>query len=586
MLKKIIVFLSLCLCLVDQSNAQFIQGQVLTAAGLNAALAHPTIIGGTITGLSSPIPVGSGGTGATTATGATSQLQYLQGTTGSVARSVTSKLQERITPEDFGATGNGAADDTTAVQNAINATPAHGVLYLPNLYAISAALTTPNPITIVGANGGQGEYSNTCTNGLMTTTANINVFPSLQAGSVVKDLCIGTTLTGNSAGIALGTVAAGNSVVMEHNQINGQCYSVWVSGNGITQTKNALVIENTIRPSNNAACNAITVGKNSTGGNTGDGVYRDNVIYCGNAATGFYFYDTGGDSISNNNEFACSYGTVIKPGANQEAIFTYFIGGVIGDYSTNNDLLIDTASPQAGIASLFFTNTWTSGDGNTPSGPEILIQNTGGASNFQGIHFVGHRSYNYTPGNDNVKISGNNIKFVEFLDSHICSAVAGTGSAAGIHILAGPSNTSIKNNVVGSCDVSGSFPNGVLVDSGANSFTITGNDISSGTTAWAVLLSGTSASTTALVKDNLGIDNNIATLASAATIGLLTNTLYSITGTTAVTTINGMYSGRMVYLTTPSGVSFNTGGNICNAVTSAAGNTVIGYWTGSCWQLK
>lgn len=51
--------------------AQFTPGQILTASGLNAALAAKTtnassaITGGTITGLSSPLPVASGGTGAT-----------------------------------------------------------------------------------------------------------------------------------------------------------------------------------------------------------------------------------------------------------------------------------------------------------------------------------------------------------------------------------------------------------------------------------------------------------------------------------------------------------------------------------------
>jgi len=57
------------------AHAQFTPGQILTASQLNSAFAAKTtnaaaaITGGTITGLSSPLPVASGGTGATTLVG-------------------------------------------------------------------------------------------------------------------------------------------------------------------------------------------------------------------------------------------------------------------------------------------------------------------------------------------------------------------------------------------------------------------------------------------------------------------------------------------------------------------------------------
>jgi hypothetical protein len=63
-----------------QASAQFTAGQVLSAAQLNSALAAKTnnasaaITGGTIAGLSSPLPLASGGTGATSAAGALAAL--------------------------------------------------------------------------------------------------------------------------------------------------------------------------------------------------------------------------------------------------------------------------------------------------------------------------------------------------------------------------------------------------------------------------------------------------------------------------------------------------------------------------------
>ncbi|MGF6549300.1 hypothetical protein QFZ96_004371 [Paraburkholderia youngii] len=51
------------------SQAQFVSGELLTAAALNAALASPTITSGTITGLTAPLAVTLGGTGASTLVG-------------------------------------------------------------------------------------------------------------------------------------------------------------------------------------------------------------------------------------------------------------------------------------------------------------------------------------------------------------------------------------------------------------------------------------------------------------------------------------------------------------------------------------
>jgi hypothetical protein len=109
------------------AHAQFTPGQVLTAAQLNSQFSLKTsnaaaaITGGTITGLSAPIPLGSGGTNATTATGATSQLQYLQGATGSAARSLTNKLQDVVSILDFpGCDRTGIADSTSCIQAALN----------------------------------------------------------------------------------------------------------------------------------------------------------------------------------------------------------------------------------------------------------------------------------------------------------------------------------------------------------------------------------------------------------------------------------------------------------------------------------
>ena len=77
--------------------------------------------------------------------------KYDEGSTGSINRPFNEKLQEFISPQDFGAvsytgTYSGQADASTAIQNAINACPDGGTVYLDGKYYVA------NPITISSSN--------------------------------------------------------------------------------------------------------------------------------------------------------------------------------------------------------------------------------------------------------------------------------------------------------------------------------------------------------------------------------------------------------------------------------------------------
>jgi hypothetical protein len=75
---------------------------------------------------------------------------FIQAGTGAVQRTVESKLQDMVSVKDFGAVGNGVADDTAAIQAAINAAAALQVsrfrsgatVYFPNgTYLVSSTIT-------------------------------------------------------------------------------------------------------------------------------------------------------------------------------------------------------------------------------------------------------------------------------------------------------------------------------------------------------------------------------------------------------------------------------------------------------------
>lgn len=67
-------------------------------------------------------------------------------------RTVGDKLREQVSVRDFGAAGDGVADDTAAIQAAINSMTAGGVLHFPpGTYLISDTLHVPRGMTLAGA---------------------------------------------------------------------------------------------------------------------------------------------------------------------------------------------------------------------------------------------------------------------------------------------------------------------------------------------------------------------------------------------------------------------------------------------------
>ena len=97
---------------------------------------------------------------------------YLPAGTGAVATTVQTKLRESVSVQDFGAVGDGVADDTAAINLAISALNSSGylALYFPaGNYKVTAALTSFNNdgITVSGA----GMFST-----YITSTLNGDIF--------------------------------------------------------------------------------------------------------------------------------------------------------------------------------------------------------------------------------------------------------------------------------------------------------------------------------------------------------------------------------------------------------------------------
>jgi polygalacturonase len=85
----------------------------------------------------------------TSSYGDAQQVSYTPPFTGSVPTNVELKLAQTVSVKDFGAVGNGVADDTVAIQAALNS--GAGTVYFPEgTYPVSTALTVPSNITLTG----------------------------------------------------------------------------------------------------------------------------------------------------------------------------------------------------------------------------------------------------------------------------------------------------------------------------------------------------------------------------------------------------------------------------------------------------
>lgn len=129
--------------------------------------------------------------------GTATLITYTNPLTNAVQRTVASRLSDFTTVKDYGAACDGASDDTTKIQAAINATAAAGIeINLPGGTCLFSALTLPTNAHIVGQGAANSALKALASSGVNNTPLLKNADQSSGNSGITLE---GFTLDGNVA---------------------------------------------------------------------------------------------------------------------------------------------------------------------------------------------------------------------------------------------------------------------------------------------------------------------------------------------------------------------------------------------------
>lgn len=473
--------------------------------------------------------------------------------------------------KQFGALCDGVTDDATA----INAALAYGgrigsaVVQLPGsgLCKVSSTLTVPANVTLAGQGG--------TSSGLTAGVVNLNPMVTLAGNySSIRNLYIDAGTAGvNTSGLVILTNNI-TSPVIQNIRVDRSCGAIQV--NGILADVSNVYAFN----SEGAACSVIQVGNATTLSGTVnakfDHVQVTSVNTANRPAYCWDIKDAGGLYITHSDGIYCNVGTAIRPGANQQVIWATFDDTYLADTNVATGFLIQPTAASAQVKGLNCNACWSS---STSAGPSILIANPSAAT-IAGLNFTGLRAFNATGNGLTLSADAANVG-LQIDGSMICGY-----SQSGFFADTGTGNFRVTDSTIRP-DCAGHSGAGTFgVNLGGTNADVTLANLDTRVNATAGI--GGTPTGNSFVSGIVNMQNVTNSVASAATISLSTvANNWLITGTTAVTTINGNWSGRTVNLITTTGaVAFNTGGNICNAVTSTANVPITATYLGTCWYLK
>lgn len=388
----------------------------------------------------------------------------------------------------YGATGDGATDDSTAIQNAINAADNGGLVFFPQgTYIISSTINiTTNNTALIGSGAG----------------ATVIKAP---AGSENLAMIVVGNGTDTIAHVTISKILFTSENIKTANQAIKlqKAFKTWLYELRIENQYNALYAYNStetfLRDSDirNTKNDAIIWESQLS---SGYDFYINNVVAdnpdATNSGTGINWLGGENFVIQNCDFLNFDTGFHIHPGSSHQCRFGFFSNAEF-DFASDNNIAI-TNGDGGDVVGLTFTNTWSG----TATNYGVLISTSGGGT-LQGVRFIGHKSFHN--GLAGFRLAGG--KDIHLLGCDVIGNSQTTSNTrSGIEISSGiDDNWSIVGCKSGNEYQQGDTQSyGLNVDGSHtyNNVTISNNDFATNTNGGMNL--NTAAFTTAHINNNLG----------------------------------------------------------------------------------
>ncbi len=507
------------------------KGVIQLAGDLGGTAAVPTITG---THLTAALPINQGGTGSISQNFV--DLTSSQTKTGTLTAPLLDKGGQVYDVKAYGAAGDGATDDTAAVQAAINACQGSGsgIVYLPpGIYMISSQLNiTSDDIGLVGAGAGAS---------VIKTTSSATTVTMLQVGDGtdtiahvrIEDILFDAA-TQRTAGTAIKVWLGFKTWIVRVRAEHGyravhilNCTETFFRDSDIRDnSESAFVFESDLGAGYDCYLNNIAA-DNPNVANSNPGLQW-----------------LGGENfvIQNCDFLHFGEGFLVAPSTGRQCRWGFF---TTAEFDTASDNSVKLTGANGGdVVGLAFVNCWAGSATNYG----VLIEQ-GGTGLIQGFRFVGCKILHN--GLAGLRLAGGSDIGITGCDI-IANSITTTNTRSGIEVTAGVMGLTVESCRIGNGWQQGTTQsNGINFDSGAtDNFAITGNDLRGNVNQAIGNLSGVTG-TNGKIAQNLGY-NPVGSL-SAPTVPAsgtpLTNpfnvdcTVYVLGGSVSAIAVGGASTG-------------------------------------------
>ncbi len=424
-------------------------------------------------------------------------VQYNPAGTGALATTVETKLREIVSVKDFGAVGNGVANDTTAINTALIAVNALGkvALYFPaGVYRYSGGGWLGNGVVITGA----GRDATTIRS-IAASPTDGYLFDCRGIGSGIQSMRFDATGT---------TQTAGSYVWLQGSESFIDDFHMTGDFNGILMTGNVSRIRH--GRFQDGATNAIRI--RAEGGDNSQLI--DDVLMGAQSpqvsAAGIRVRNSSALIVSNTSVIQQGHGLLIDPTTATQSsntadgsVFSLYANNCFFDNSSGNGIRIVTTGTGS-VVRCRFANCWVGSSANDG----VFITNSGSGI-LQGLYFDScHAVLNGTGGSGAGFTTGGTVTDVSINGGLVAN------NTEGVYFNSGTTNSKVSNATIGAGGgLSGNSNNGVVLASGTSNIVVTGNTVISNTSNGVVAL-GTAAG---YVIANNFISGNGTNLAVTAT---------------------------------------------------------------------